>query len=178
MASTHLNNGAPDRIQRRDLLRLTAAAGAALALDRMLPIPTRAAIAAGSGASPQPVSGDLARFPEKTDLILLTDRPPQLETPLSYFREDLTPNEAFFVRWHLANIPTKVSPDAFQLSVAGHVGNELSLSLDDLRKQFEPASVVAVNQCSGNSRSFFSRACLAGSGETGRWATPAGRACG
>jgi sulfite dehydrogenase len=102
------------------------------------------------------MSGDLVRFPEKTDLILLTDRPPQLETPLSYFHEDLTPNEAFFVRWHLANIPTKVSPDTFELSVSGHVDNELSLSLDDLHKQFEPVSVVAVNQCSGNSRKFFS----------------------
>ena len=44
---------------------------------------------------------DLARFPEKTAMILLTDRPPQLETPIHYFRQDLTPNEAFFVRWHL-----------------------------------------------------------------------------
>jgi DMSO/TMAO reductase YedYZ molybdopterin-dependent catalytic subunit len=98
----------------------------------------------------------MVRFPEKTDLILLTDRPPQLETPLSYFHQDLTPNDAFFVRWHLANIPTKVSPDTFELSVKGHVDNELSLSLEDLVKQFEPVSVVAVNQCSGNSRSLFS----------------------
>jgi hypothetical protein len=29
--------------------------------------------------------------PEKTEMILLTDRPPQLETPLHYFRQDLTP---------------------------------------------------------------------------------------
>ena len=39
----------------------------------------------------------LVRFPEKTELILLTDRPPQLETPLHYFSQDITPNEAFFV---------------------------------------------------------------------------------
>ena len=42
----------------------------------------------------------LARFPQKTDLILLTDRPPNLETPLRHFRHDLTPNDAFYVRWH------------------------------------------------------------------------------
>src|SRR5207249_1777677 len=29
-------------------------------------------------------------FPEKTELILLTDRPPQLETPIKYFRQDIT----------------------------------------------------------------------------------------
>ena len=48
----------------------------------------------------------MARYPQKTELILLTDRPPQLETPLSYFQTDLTPNDAFFVRWHLSGIPT------------------------------------------------------------------------
>ena len=41
---------------------------------------------------------EMVRYPQKTELILLTDRPPQLETPLSYFRSDLTPNDAFFVR--------------------------------------------------------------------------------
>ncbi len=51
------------------------------------------------------------RFPEKRELMLLTDRPPQLETPLHYFRQDVTPNEAFFVRWHVAGIPTHVDTD-------------------------------------------------------------------
>jgi len=97
----------------------------------------------------------LVRFPEKTDLILLTDRAPQLETPLHYFRQDLTPNEAFFVRWHLEGIPTSVDLRTFRLSVTGHVGSPLSLSIDDLRTQFEPVEMIAVNQCSGNARSLF-----------------------
>lgn len=97
----------------------------------------------------------LVRFPEKTGMLLLTDRPPQLETPLHYFRQDLTPNEAFFVRWHLEAIPTSVDLRTFRLNVNGHVRQPLRLSLDDLRTQFEPASIIAVNQCSGNSRSFF-----------------------
>ena len=46
----------------------------------------------------------LVTFPEKTELLLLTSSPPQLETPLKYFRELVTPNEALFVRWHLSNI--------------------------------------------------------------------------
>jgi len=98
---------------------------------------------------------DLVRFPEKTEMILLTDRPPQLETPIHYFRQDLTPNEAFFVRWHLEGIPTSVDLRTFRLSVSGHVRQPLQLSVDELRSQFEPISIVAVNQCSGNSRSFF-----------------------
>jgi len=98
---------------------------------------------------------DLVRFPEKAELILLTDRPPQLETPLHYFRQDLTPNEAFFVRWHLEAIPTSVDLRTFRLNVRGHIRKPLQLSMDELRTQFEPMSIIAVNQCSGNSRSFF-----------------------
>lgn len=104
---------------------------------------------------PREPGRQMVRFPEKTDLILLTDRPPQLETPLKYFTQDLTPNEAFFVRWHLADVPTKVDTKSFRLTIQGNVQREVSLSLDDLRQQFEPASVTAVNQCSGNSRALF-----------------------
>ena len=106
-------------------------------------------------SSPNPPAEQLVRFPEKTDLILRTDRPPQLETPLHHFREDLTPNEAFFVRWHLEGIPTSVNLGEFRLQVGGHVRKPISLSVADLRRQFEAVSVIAVNQCSGNSRSFF-----------------------
>jgi DMSO/TMAO reductase YedYZ molybdopterin-dependent catalytic subunit len=121
---------------------------------------------AGTGALLAPATGtaragaippadQLVRFPQKTDLILRTDRPPQLETPLQFFLQDLTPNEAFYVRWHLEGIPTTVDPVSFRLNIEGHVEHPLSLSTSDLRNQFEPVSLVAVNQCSGNSRSFF-----------------------
>lgn len=132
--------------ERRTFLKGAAAVAAASFAAPLV----RAADQAAPAAAPR-----LVKFPEKTDLILLTDRPPQLETPLKYFREDLTPNEAFFVRWHLAVIPTSVDEATFRLVLKGHVDSPLSLSLDALRKEFEPVSVVAVNQCSGNSRSFF-----------------------
>src|ERR1700704_2995521 len=97
----------------------------------------------------------MARFPEKESLILLTDRPPQLETPLHYFRQDLTPNGAFFVRWHLSGLPTTVDLRTFRLNVAGHVKTPLSLSFHELATRFPAVSMVAVNQCSGNSRSYY-----------------------
>ena len=50
----------------------------------------------------------LVRYPEKTDLILLTSRPPQLETPMKYFDHAITPNEAFYVRYHIFPIPTSI----------------------------------------------------------------------
>ncbi len=98
----------------------------------------------------------LVRFPQKRPLIRLTSRPPQLETPFSVFNEDiLTPNDAFFVRYHLAEIPTEIDPAVFRLEIKGEVTTPLSLSIGDLKKNFEPLEIVAVNQCSGNSRGFF-----------------------
>jgi sulfite dehydrogenase (cytochrome) subunit A len=66
----------------------------------------------------------------------------------------ITPNDAFFVRYHLADIPLSIDPDTYRLQIKGKVETPLSLSLNDL-KGFEPIEVVAVNQCSGNSRGFF-----------------------
>lgn len=97
----------------------------------------------------------LVTFPGKRPLILLTHRPPQLETPFAVFNEGLiTPNDAFFVRYHLAALPLEIDPAAFRLEVKGLVGTPLSLSLDELKKM-ETVEVTAVNQCSGNSRGFF-----------------------
>lgn len=97
----------------------------------------------------------LVKFPQKRPLILLTHRPPQLETPFEVFKEVITPNDAFFVRYHLSNIPKTVDEKTFRLEVKGLVNAPLQLSLEDLKKDFEQVEVVAVNQCSGNSRGFF-----------------------
>ncbi len=97
----------------------------------------------------------LARYPGKRPLIQHTARPPQLETPFSVFDEGvITPNDAFFVRYHLSDIPLSIDPELFRLEVKGHVDRPLSLSLADLKRDFEPIELVAVNQCSGNSRGF------------------------
>src|SRR3954465_9166250 len=96
----------------------------------------------------------LVRYPQKRPLIRLTSRPPQLETPFSVFNEGvITPNDAFFVRYHLADIPTKIDPAAYRLSVKGAVNTPLTLALAEL-KAMPITEIVAVNQCSGNSRGF------------------------
>ena len=95
------------------------------------------------------------KYPEKGEMYLLTDRPPQLETPLKIFRQDYTPNEYFFVRWHLSNILTKIDIDTFRLYVSGEVDKPLALSMDDLKTKFPVDSIVALAICAGNSRSTF-----------------------
>jgi DMSO/TMAO reductase YedYZ molybdopterin-dependent catalytic subunit len=95
-------------------------------------------------------------FPQKGELILQRTRPPLLETPFDVFDRHLfTPNDAFYVRWHMANIPTRIDPATFRLAVRGHVSRPLSLTLDTLVRDFEPVEVAAVNQCSGNSRGYY-----------------------
>ncbi len=97
----------------------------------------------------------LVAYPGKRPLLQTTARPPQLETPFSVFDEGpITPNDAFFVRYHLADIPTTIDPDTFRLTLRGHVATPLALSLAAL-KAMPTTEIVAVNQCSGNSRGFF-----------------------
>ncbi len=97
----------------------------------------------------------LVAFPEKRPLMVMTTRPPQLETPFPIFNEQVfTPNDAFFVRWHLAGIPTEVDLKTFRLTIRGRVKQNLSFTLTDLQTQFEPVEVAAVCQCAGNSRGF------------------------
>lgn len=132
-----------------------------------------ALLLAGAGAStlgrPADAADDpilagrpLVRYPEKTDLILLTSRPPQLETPMKYFDRAITPNDAFFVRYHIFPVPTEVDLATWRLKVHGRVDRPVELSMDDLKRKFPPVRVVAVNQCSGNSRGRFSPRVLGG----------------
>src|SRR5436190_2158854 len=77
----------------------------------------------------------LATFPQKRPLILLTMRPPQLETPFSIFNQGLlTPNDAFFVRYHFAQVPTSIDPEEFTLDVKGSVNSVSKFSMDELKK--------------------------------------------
>src|SRR6266567_5310342 len=96
----------------------------------------------------------LVKYPQKRPMIGLTSRPPQLETPFSVFDEGvITPNDAFFVRYHLADIPLDIDPETFSVEIKGKVDKPLKLSLADIKK-LPATEIVAVNQCSGNSRGF------------------------
>jgi len=98
----------------------------------------------------------LVRYPQKRPMIGVTSRPPQLETPFSIFNDGpITPNNAFFVRYHLADVPINIDPDKFTLEIKGKVDKPLKLSLRDIKKM-RSVEIAAVNQCSGNSRGFFS----------------------
>src|SRR3982074_558781 len=113
---------------------------------------------APAGSAPTfPRRERVTTFPQKGAVLRQRSRPPLLETPFEVFgRGVFTPNDRFYVRWHLANIPETGDPVAFRLNIRGHVRHAISLTLDCIVRKFKPFEIAAVNQCSGNSRGFFS----------------------
>src|SRR5690349_21218663 len=75
----------------------------------------------------------LVQYPQKRPLIRLTSRPPQLETPFPVFNESvITPNDAFFVRYHLSVLPpASVDAESFRLQIKGKVKTPQEFSIAD-----------------------------------------------
>ncbi len=153
-------------ISRRNLLKTLTTGAGALALGRFTEAEAVAATApqthgsdhlppfTGPGANPYWTSvGPYATYPQKYPLILLTDRPVQLETPRHYFQTPFTPNGAFYVRWHLDEIPNTVDLNEWRLEITGNVKTTTKYTYGMLIDPLISTTVAAVNQCSGNSRS-------------------------
>jgi DMSO/TMAO reductase YedYZ molybdopterin-dependent catalytic subunit len=145
-------------ISRRNLLETAGATMALAGGHAVFPglLAAEPAVPNLPAALPQGTRSEVVMdaLPGKKPLIKLTYRPPNYETPLEYFRTPLTPNDAFFVRYHMADIP-EVDAAKWRLTVGGDGANgEASLTLDDLKKM-PAAEVAAVNQCSGNRRGLF-----------------------
>ena len=147
----------PDHTNR--LRRRLIGGGAGLIVGAGLGAFCRAALAQTATVELPIINGrrNLVAFPEKRPLIVLTSRPPQLETPFEVFNEGvITPNDAFFVRYHNAGIPTSVDSDKHVIKIGGNAaGKPYELTMAELRTQFKPIEYVAVNQCSGNGRGLF-----------------------
>jgi DMSO/TMAO reductase YedYZ molybdopterin-dependent catalytic subunit len=142
-------------LTRRSLLEAAGAGvalgGSALGLPQLF-----GAKAAGAELSPGVPAGlngvaVMEALPGKQPLIKLSYRPPNYESPLQYFRTPITPNDQFFVRYHLSDIPD-IDAKTYKIAVGGDGANgQTEITLDDLKKM--PAyELVAVNQCSGNRR--------------------------
>lgn len=136
-------------MNRREFFKTTAVTAGAMTLSSSL---------LEAGETHQPIDNRKVSnyaFPEKRPLITYSDRPPLLETPREVFTSALTPNDQFFVRWHMPNIPTYNDPKSYTVKIDGLVEKELEISLEDLKTKYEPVEITAVLQCGGNSRSAF-----------------------
>lgn len=133
--------------RRRFLRDVTSTVAAGLLAAPRTAVP-QDALPAGTVAS-----SVLDALSGKRPLIKRTYRPPNYETPVALLREPYTPNDAFYVRWHMGVPDVDVS--AYRLIVDGPMAlKPRAFSLADLR-HFRQQEVVAVNQCSGNRRGLF-----------------------
>jgi sulfoxide reductase catalytic subunit YedY len=136
-----------DKINRRNFLGASLILGASTLLGKETP---KKIITSSTEYVPPVIA-----FPEKKPLKTISDRPPLLESPRDIFTQAITPNDQFFVRWHMPDIPTYIDLNDFRLEVKGSVNTPLSLSVDDLKSKFEPVEITSVLQCGGNSRKYY-----------------------
>ena len=137
---------------RRRLLEGAGIAFAGGALGQP-PVAAHAASVALSPGVPAGLEGAAAMetLPGKKPLIKLSYRPPNYESPLDYFDTPITPNDRFYVRYHLSDIPS-IDAKTYKIAVGGDGANgQAEITFDELKK-FPAYEVVAVNQCSGNRR--------------------------
>jgi sulfoxide reductase catalytic subunit YedY len=114
-------------MKRRDFLKTSIVASAAIMGTSL-----------SAGVTHKPIDSrkvsDVA-FPEKRPLITYSDRPPLLESPRSVFTQGITPNDEFFVRWHLPDVPTQIDLDSYKIKVHGEVKRELNLTISTYPKR-------------------------------------------
>ena len=132
--------------------KMIAGAGAAL-----LASPAVAAESTRIPAELPDGTRDIAQFvnlPDKRRLLRLADRPPNYATPVNVFADAVTPNDRFFVRYHLAGVPSAADMDNWSLSISGDaVERPIQLKLSDLL-DLPSNEVLSVCQCAGNRRGF------------------------
>ena len=134
--------------RRRFLAAAGAAAGAGSAMR------ASAQMRIGPEGLPEGTIGSAVfdTLPGKLPLIKRSFRPPNFETPTRYFQEAFTPNDAFFVRYHLSNIP-EVDAVAWRLSIGGDAaGKPIEFTLEQLQREFEVVEIAALCLCSGSRR--------------------------
>ncbi|HMQ05976.1 MAG TPA: sulfite oxidase [Saprospiraceae bacterium] len=94
------------------------------------------------------------KIPGKSDqLILLSDRPLNAETPVHLLGEKMTPNDLFFVR-NNGLPPANPDPKTWTLEVKGEsVIQPKIYTLNDLKTRFETTTLQLTIECAGNGRS-------------------------
>ncbi|MEM9783794.1 MAG: sulfite oxidase [Pseudomonadota bacterium] len=90
----------------------------------------------------------------KDGLTLLNDRPVNAETPAHLLDDAITPTNRHFIR-NNGIPPEDVDAAAWTLTVDGLVDNPMTLSIADLRSQFEVVTMALLIECGGNGRAAF-----------------------
>lgn len=148
-----------DHVSRRNFLRnlyttSIAIGGSQLVSSLTLATETIEKIKNNSLSSGALSTDVLEAIEGKGKLIKKTYRPVNYETPIEVFAEDITPNNMFFVRWHMPSVEI-ISADQWKLKIQGDsIEKPIEINLQQLKNDFPQHEVTAVCQCSGNRRKF------------------------
>jgi len=128
------------------LATMAAALGAPVVFWRRLP----------AGLIPAALAEGLEGFviDGKDGLRVLGDRPVNAETPAHLLDDDITPMARHFIR-NNGIPPANVDAASWRLTVDGEVETPLTLSIDDLRRDFQIVDLQLQLECGGNGRASF-----------------------
>lgn len=135
--------------------RLLMASGAGAVLGAPIPFLGRLAPSLAPIAFAQEASGPATNNSEKPGLTVLNDRPLNMETPPHLLDDEVTPAARMFVRNN--GLEPVVSADDvanWRLMLDGEVERPLSLSIDELKRDFEVVTLRLQIECAGNGRRF------------------------
>lgn len=105
-----------------------------------------------SGVQGCSVEDPFSDDPERdAELIVRTPKPCNAGTPGRFLGDFITPLRLFFVRHHLW-VP-KLDAKEHELKIELSDGEELTYSLDDLKRKFREHTISVTLQCAGNRRS-------------------------
>ncbi|HXF44679.1 MAG TPA: sulfite oxidase [Burkholderiaceae bacterium] len=138
---------------RRNFLARAAGAGALVALAEP---PLVLAQAPAPADAPLPGTVPNAEVLKGKDMSVFkvhSDRPLTGSVPAEAHDFDVTPTERMFVRNNL--LTPAIDAAKHRLTVKGLVERELTLSVDDLKRQFKPVTIQAMLECAGSGRTAF-----------------------
>jgi DMSO/TMAO reductase YedYZ molybdopterin-dependent catalytic subunit len=130
-------------LRNTGLATMAAMVGSAIPFHRNMPV----------GFVPAAMASDDVLV-GKDGLTLLNDRPVNAETPPELLDDAITPTSRHFVR-NNGIPPEEVDAATWTLTVDGFVDNSMTLTIADLRDQFEVVTRALTLECGGNGRGFF-----------------------
>ncbi len=146
------NTDATDRVERRDR-RTFLRSASAIALGGVAGMTVPFAENFPKGLVPAAFAEDNP-LADKDGLSLLNDRPVNAETPAHLLDDAITPTERHFIR-NNGLLPDNMEAEGWTLTVDGFVDTPLTLTIQDLKDQFEVVTVALHIECGGNGRSAF-----------------------
>jgi DMSO/TMAO reductase YedYZ molybdopterin-dependent catalytic subunit len=138
-----------DREDRRRFLRtasyatMGAIAGMTIPFERNMP----KGLVPAAFAQEDPLAG-------KDGLTLLGDRPVNAETPAHLLDDAITPTNRHFIR-NNGLLPDNMDAEGWTLTIDGFVDNPMTMTIAELRENFEVITRALHIECGGNGRSAF-----------------------